>query len=149
MILAATSKILASGGSMELGNPRIEMSRLLHVRFSCGSGIVLNLSEEGMAIQTMVSLELGQVLQIALQLPGCEDQVTGTAEVVWRDCSGRGGLHFADISERDRLRLTRWLRNGDNALTHVLCNAELHDLGSSRSSALLNAEVNCLQYLPN
>ena len=52
----------------------------------------MNLSEGGMAIQTMLSLKLGQTLKFALPLDGIEAGVRGMAEVMWCDNSGRAGL---------------------------------------------------------
>jgi hypothetical protein len=154
MILATASQILGSKVSTDAGDPRIEMSRLLYAQMSGGGfGLVLNLSEGGMAIQTMVSLKVGQTLSFILPLPEARADVAGaeltvTAEVVWCDCSGRAGLCFSHVSEGEQLRLRSWLRRDEGCnLPRVLCQAALQNLGSSRSSALLNAEVNCLQFL--
>jgi hypothetical protein len=148
MILATASQILGSKSRAEADNSRIEMSRLLYARISGGFGIVLNLSEGGMAIQTMVPLKMGQILRFALPLRKAEAELTGTAKVAWCDCSGRAGLHFTDVSTAEQLRLNDWLRYSEGrAFPRVLCQAALQNLGSSRSSALLNAEVNCLQFL--
>jgi len=151
MILATASQILGSKTKVEASDPRIEMSRLLYARISGGFGLVLNMSEGGMAIQTMVPLNVGQMLKFDLPLSkaGAEPagaELTGTAEVVWCDCSGRAGLHFTEVSEGEQLRLRNWLGH-DQDFPRVLCKEALQNLGSSRSSALLNAEVNCLQFL--
>lgn len=133
---------------MEVTESRINVARLLYVSISGGSGLVLNLSERGMAIQTMVELELGQLLQFALHLPEEEFQFTGTAKVAWCDCSGRAGLHFVDVPEQDSVRWRHWLAQSEHRfLPSILCKAGLKNLGSSKSSALVNAEVNCLEYL--
>jgi hypothetical protein len=153
MILATAAQILGSNPKMEAGDPRIAVSRLLYAQMSGGFGLVLNLSERGMAIQTMVSLYVGQTLSFVLPLSEASadtagTELRGTAEVAWCDCSGRAGLHFSDVSERDQLRLRSWLGHDEDGrdFPRVLCQAALQDLGSSRSSALLNAEVNCLQF---
>jgi PilZ domain len=148
MILATASQILGSKTRVEAGDPRIEMSRLLYIRISGGFGLVLNLSEGGMAIQTMIGLKVGQRLKFVLPLSEAEGELTGTAEVAWCDCSGRAGLHFTDVSEREQLQLRKWLGHDvDHDFPRGLCKATLKGLGSSRSSALLNAEVNCLEFL--
>ena len=154
MILATAAQILGSNPKMEAGDPRIAMSRLLYEQISGGFGLVLNLSERGMAIQTMVSLYVGQTLKFVLPLSeatadAAGAELRGTAEVAWCDCSGRAGLHFSDVSEREQLRLRSWLGHDEDGQDspRILCQAALHDLGSSRSSALINAEVNCLQFL--
>jgi hypothetical protein len=146
MILATASQILGSKTRLEAGDPRIEMSRLLYARISGGFGLVLNIGEGGMAIQTVLPLKVGQTLKFNLPLPKAGAELTGTAEVVWCDCSGRAGLHFTEVSEGEQLQLRNWLGH-DQDFPRVLCKEALQNLGSSRSSALLNAEVNCLQFL--
>lgn len=146
MILATASQILGSKTRLEAGAPRIEMSRLLYARISGGFGLVLNIGEGGMAIQTVLPLKVGQTLKFNLPLPKAGAELTGTAEVVWCDCSGRAGLHFTEVSEGEQLQLRNWLGH-DQDFPRVLCKEALQNLGSSRSSALLNAEVNCLQFL--
>jgi hypothetical protein len=151
MILATASQILGSKTRAEAGD-RLEMSRLLHARISGGFGLVVNVGEGGMAIQTMVPLKVGQTLKFGLPLgktkaEAAGAELAGTAKVVWCDCSGRAGLHFTDVSEAVQLQLQNWLRHqGSQDSPRALCQAALQNLGSSRSSALLNAEVNCLQF---
>lgn len=149
MILATAAQILGSKARLDSGAPRIEMSRLLYARISGGGfGLVLNLSEGGMSIQTMIALKVGQTVRFVLPLSESEGDLTGTAEVAWCDCSGRAGLHFTGVSEGEQLQLRSWLGHGeDRDFSRVLCKATLRGLGSSRSSALLNAEVNCLEFL--
>jgi hypothetical protein len=152
MILATVSQILGSKTKVDASDLRIEMSRLLYARISGGFGLVLNMGEGGMAIQTMVPLKVGQILQFGLPLSEARAQatgaeLTGTAEVAWCDRSGRAGLHFTDVSEREQLQLRSWLEHDeDQDFPRSLCQEALQDLGTSRSSALLNAEVNCLQF---
>ena len=151
MILATASQIL--GSKTAAASDRLEMSRLLYAQISGGFGLVLNMGEGGMAIQTMVPLKVGQTLKFGVPLgkskaeaPGAE--LTGTAEVAWCDRSGRAGLHFTDVSETEQLQLKSWLRHQDSyEAPRALCQSTLRSLGNSRSSALLNAEVNCLQFL--
>ena len=147
MILATASQILGSKARKEIGGPRIEMGRLIYAKIPGGFGLVVNLSSAGMAIQTMVALKVGQSLAVTLRLPDDEVDLSGTAEVMWCDSSGRAGLQFRGMPDGDRERLKTWLWRGDDPCPRVLGKTDLHDLGESRASALLNAEVNCLQYL--
>jgi hypothetical protein len=147
MILATVAQILGSKTRAEAGDPRIEIGRLLYARISDGYGLVLNMGEGGMAIQTMVPLKVGQALKFGLPLAEAGAEMKGTAEVAWCDCSGRAGLHFLDVSESEQLQLRSLLgRDGDQGFPRFLCQNALQNLGNSRSSALLNAEVNCLQF---
>jgi hypothetical protein len=143
MILATASQILGLKFGSEAGGSRIELKRVLNAWIEGGTGLVVNLSEGGMAIQTMVFLEPGQTLKFALPLEGIEAAVRGMAEVIWCDRSGRAGLHFKGLSEGDRFLLSLWLaRNQDQVLSKTV----LRELQGNRASALLNAEVNCLPY---
>ncbi len=144
MILATASQILGSKFGTEAAASRIELTRVLHAWLEGGSGLVVNLSEGGMAIQTMLSLKVGQNLKFALPLEGIEAGVRGMAEVVWCDSSGRAGLHFNGLSESDRFLLSAWLSQNQD---QILSKTALHELQGSQCSALLNAEVNCLPYL--
>ena len=144
MILATASQILGSRAGTELPVSRIELKRVLHAWIEGGSGLVVNLSEGGMAIQTMVALEPGQMIKFALPLDGIDAGVRGLAEVAWCDCSGRAGLRFRGFPERDRFLLRAWLAKNQD---HVLSKSELRRIEGGKSSALLNAEVNCLSYL--
>lgn len=151
MILVTASQILGTRTAPESAGTRIEIGKLLRARISGGAGLVLNLSEGGMAIQTMVSLQAGQTVEFHLPLREADAELAGTAEVAWSDCSGRVGLHFKDLSEPDRLWLKDWLRQGKGRAFPRMLGQQgiLQGPGSSRSSALLNAEVNCLQFLAN
>jgi hypothetical protein len=144
MILATATQILGSKFGTDASVSRIELKHVLHAWLDGGSGMVVNLSEGGMAIQTMLSLKMGQTLKFALPLDGIEAGVRGMAEVMWCDNSGRAGLRFKNLSESDRFLLSIWLaRNQD----HILSKTALQALRGGRASALLNAEVNCLPYL--
>jgi len=151
MILATSSQIL--GRKTAPAGDRLELSRLLYAEISGGFGLVLNLSEGGMAVQTMVPLKVGQALKFALpsgktRAAGAGAELTGTAEVAWCDSSGRAGLHFTDVSDTKEIHFKTWLQQqGEPDSPRALCEVAIENLGSSRSSALLNAEVNCLQFL--
>lgn len=145
MILASTAQIL--GLKDTEAARRIPISRLLLVNLAGAFGVVLNLSESGMAVQTMLDLTAGECLSFALPLSAVEPPITGTAEVAWCDCSGRAGLRLRDLSDADAQRLRQWLGGSDAAgVARPLSPSMVRNLGTGRSSALLNAEVNCLQY---
>lgn len=72
-------------------------------------GMILDLSEEGMAMQTMAPLEEHSrvPLQISLGEPAVYLETTGY--VAWADALGRAGVRFTDLPEEARGRLREWL----------------------------------------
>src|SRR5438067_9098347 len=71
--------------------------------------MILDLSEEGMAMQTMAPLEehSRMPLQISLGEPAVYLETTGY--VAWADALGRAGVRFTDLPEEARARLLAWL----------------------------------------
>ncbi len=69
----------------------------------------INLSSNGMALRTPSSLHLGEVVQIALFLPGTGDAVRASGTVVWDDKHGKTGINFQCGIPRDQSELDAWL----------------------------------------
>ena len=69
----------------------------------------INLSSNGMALRTPSSLQLGEVVQIALFLPGAGDAVQASGTVVWDDKHGKTGINFECGISRDQTELDAWL----------------------------------------
>ena len=70
---------------------------------------LLDLHEEGFAVQTSERLELNRALTICLDLPETRSFVHGSGQVVWSDDAGRGGIRFSALSEGSRKILKEWL----------------------------------------
>jgi hypothetical protein len=72
-------------------------------------GMILDLSEEGMAMQTLAPLESHSrfPLHISLGEPAAYLETTGY--VAWADALGRAGVRFSDLPEEARARLREWL----------------------------------------
>lgn len=79
------------------------------------SGIVLDLSElldlneEGFAVQTSHPLEANRPVSMCLELPETKSYIHGTGHVVWSDARGRAGVRFAGLPENSRRQLKQWL----------------------------------------
>ena len=88
---------------------------------------IVNLSEDGVAIQCHAPLEVNQNLSLCLDLAGCEEQIFTTGRVVWTNDSGRAGLRFSPISSDSLGRLREWLfvnvmsrvANGEDGLSEA------------------------------
>ena len=70
---------------------------------------IVDLSEDGIAIQCQSPLEIGQRVNLCLDLAECSDHIYTTGQVVWSNASGRTGLRFSELRPLSLLRLREWL----------------------------------------
>jgi GAF domain-containing protein len=78
-------------------------------------GIILNLSEGGMAVQPFHPLLPGSVTDFRFTLPEVAGTPAGRGKVAWKSQGGRFGLRFLDTPLTDNNRLHDWLnRNFPN-----------------------------------
>jgi TPR repeat protein/putative methionine-R-sulfoxide reductase with GAF domain len=70
---------------------------------------IVDISEEGMAIQCHTPLETNARLNLCLDLADCPDHIRTAGHVIWTNDSGRAGLRFADLSSESLARLREWL----------------------------------------
>ena len=79
------------------------------------SGIALDLSElldlheEGFAVQTGERLEVNRTVTLCLDLPETKSYIHGSGQVIWSDEAGRGGIRFCALSAGSRRILKEWL----------------------------------------
>jgi putative methionine-R-sulfoxide reductase with GAF domain len=70
---------------------------------------ILNISEEGVAIQCQTPLEIGRRLNLCLDLAECAEHIYTAGHVIWSSASGRSGLRFAELPPLSLFRLREWL----------------------------------------
>ncbi len=70
---------------------------------------ILDISEDGMSIQTSSPLEVERNLSLSLDLSETNASILTAGQVVWSESSGRAGIRFARLSEESRQRLKEWL----------------------------------------
>ncbi len=70
---------------------------------------ILNISEDGVAIQCHSPLEVNKRIELCLDLADCPAQIVTTGEVVWSNQSGRTGLRFSALPHDSLSRLREWL----------------------------------------
>ena len=70
---------------------------------------ILDISEDGMSIQTASSLVVNQRLNLCLDLSETKTYINTAGRVVWRDASGRAGIEFPEMAPQSVLQLKRWL----------------------------------------
>lgn len=70
---------------------------------------VLDISEDGVAVQCPSAHEINQQVELCLDLAESKEQLTTVATIVWSNSSGRAGLKFPDLPETARRNLRQWL----------------------------------------
>ena len=79
------------------------------------TGMVLDLSElmdlheDGFAVQTSERLEANRAVTLCLDLPETKSYIHGSGQVIWSDETGRGGIRFSPLPENSRHVLKEWL----------------------------------------
>jgi putative methionine-R-sulfoxide reductase with GAF domain len=76
---------------------------------------ILNISENGMCIQTSSQLKTNRLLPLSLELSETGARLHVVGHVVWSEASGKTGIRFPDMSEGCRKQLQEWLEANRNA----------------------------------
>jgi DNA-binding response OmpR family regulator len=72
-------------------------------------GILLDVSSGGMDVLSAKPLASAALAHFSFDLPDCNVQVEGDAEVAWSSANGQTGLRFLDMDPRMREQLGEWL----------------------------------------
>jgi GAF domain-containing protein len=70
---------------------------------------ILDISEDGVAVQCAASLEEKRTFDLCLDLAEATGQIHTSGEVVWSDGAGRCGFHFSDLPPASLFHLREWL----------------------------------------
>jgi putative methionine-R-sulfoxide reductase with GAF domain len=70
---------------------------------------IVNLSEDGMAIQTSSPLKVDQQATFVLDLPETNASIRTDGRVVWAGSTGRVGIKFAELPPELNFELRKWL----------------------------------------
>lgn len=71
--------------------------------------MILDLSEEGLSMQTDARLEREQRVRMEVDLTEPPMHLETTGYIAWADALGRAGVRFSDLPEEARRRLNEWL----------------------------------------
>jgi hypothetical protein len=71
--------------------------------------MILDLSEEGMAMQTLAPLDANSIVPLHLSLGEPAAYLETTGYVAWADALGRAGVRFSELPDAARTRLRDWL----------------------------------------
>jgi len=80
------------------------------------SGVVLqcstlNISQNGMAVITPISLDIGEVLNLMFSIPHKDVVVSAEGTVIWDDARAKAGIRFECSSARAQARFCEWLHD--------------------------------------
>src|SRR5713226_6778311 len=78
-------------------------------------GVILDLSEQGLSMQTDVPATLDRRVHLRLDLPDSAASLETTGYIAWADALGRAGVRFSELPQESRLRLQQWLTLNDAA----------------------------------
>jgi len=70
---------------------------------------LLDLSEDGFAVQTSHRLPVTQSITLSLDLPETKAHIHSVGQVVWSDSAGRGGIRFSGLTDQSQRVLKQWL----------------------------------------
>jgi len=93
---------------------------------------LLDLNEDGFAVQASERLEMNRAVTLCLDLPETKNYIHGSGQVIWSDEAGRGGVRFSALPESSRRILKEWL------FANLLIGCSNH---AARSEQLARREV--------
>lgn len=86
------------------------------------AAILIDVSEDGIAVQPMRPLKLGTIMKVEFALPRGAGFIQGQGQVVWAGRTGRAGLRFVHLTQRSWCDLDRWLRVVEDPLAEAIKN---------------------------
>jgi periplasmic protein TonB len=91
--------------------PRVKVHSLAYVELGDGNaGLILNISETGMAIQAVQMLASDHLPKMQFRLPKTETLIEASGNVIWQIRSKKeAGIHFSEISDNDRAAIRAWI----------------------------------------
>jgi len=99
---------------------RQKIRTLSHVNLDAANGAILrDVSEFGIALQTVVPLALNQQVQLRFDLPSPRVRIDAAGRVAWTDSWGQAGVQFLDLPQRSERLLKEWI------FTQILSSAYL------------------------
>ncbi len=91
--------------------PRHQLETLVYLQAGSAAvpAIVLDLSEQGLALQAPEPLPPVQNVPLRFALPGTSYVVEAIGRVIWTDDDGRAGMFFSRLTSASRHHLRTWL----------------------------------------
>lgn len=109
-----TRSLRAGRGFMQPDRRRSQrqtLETLVYLQFGIAAlpAIVLDLNERGLALQAAEPLPAVPEVPFRFVLPGTDNTVEGTGEMIWADDEGRVGMLFSHLPPTSRRHLKSWL----------------------------------------
>jgi hypothetical protein len=104
-------------------------------------GMILDLSEQGMSMQTAAPLDVQRPIQLHLNLPEPVGNLETTGYIAWADALGRAGVRFSELPEESRLRLQQWLTLNDAAPSRKAPKLSLGETAAATPANLRGNEI--------
>jgi CheY-like chemotaxis protein len=125
----AASSLRAARGLMareKRGKLRVSLHAPASITYANAENVaatLLDLSEDGLAIQSERRLPPRCKVYFQFNLPGEKSSVRLSGDVVWQDSSGRVGIRFVDVPQTSRRTMTEWIKNSLSRLAKAEQNA--------------------------
>jgi hypothetical protein len=111
------SNLVESQGAELAGAPRNlrrpyrqKIRTLAHVDLDAANGAILrDLSEFGIAMQSVTPLTPDQQVQLRFDLPSPRVRIEAAGRIAWTDSWGQAGVQFIDLPERSQRLLKEWV----------------------------------------
>jgi len=89
---------------------RQPLESLVYLQFGIAAlpAMVLDLNQNGLALQAPEPLPPVQQVPLRFVLPGTTNMVEGMGEVIWADNAGRAGMLFSQLTPTSRKHLKQW-----------------------------------------
>jgi len=104
----------AAGSASVPSNPRRpyrqKIRTLAQVNLDAGNGAILrDLSEFGIAMQTVTPLTPDQQVQLRFDLSSPRVRIEAAGRIAWTDSWGQAGVQFVDLPQRSQRLLKEWV----------------------------------------
>src|SRR6476469_3392805 len=130
----ASSSLRAARGLMareKRGKLRVALHAPASITYADAENVaatLLDLSEDGLAIQSERRLPPRCKVYFQFNLPGDKSSVRLSGDVVWQDSSGRVGIRFVDVPQTSRRTINEWIKSSLGRLGTAEINAPKKEL---------------------
>jgi hypothetical protein len=116
-VMESRSNLAESTGAEPAGVPRNsrrpyrqKIRTLAHINLDAANGAILrDLSEFGIAMQTVTPLSPDQQVNLRFDLPSPRLSIEAAGRIAWTDAWGQAGVQFVDLPERSQRLLKEWV----------------------------------------
>src|SRR5712671_6815114 len=93
---------------------REKIGSVIYIELAAGNGgIILNISEGGLAVRAARALVDDQLSCLRFRFSHSQNWITGTGVIAWKSKSQRlAGIRFVDLSEGSRTQISGWISSG-------------------------------------